>query len=264
MIEYSRYVKIIITLELFFERVLEMLIDLNCDLGESFGVYTIGKDEEMMKYVTSVNIACGFHAGDPLVMMQTVHQALKHDLKIGAHPGLPDLQGFGRRAIHLTPQEAYALVQYQVGALQGIVKAQGGFLSHVKPHGALYNMAAKDIDLARSIAKAVCDLDESLVLFGLSGSELTRAGTETGLTVAHEVFADRTYQADGTLTPRTFPDSVLHDADRVEEQVMKMIEHHQVRALTGEVISLQADTICLHGDNIQGVNLAKRLKRRLS
>ncbi|MEG9298941.1 5-oxoprolinase subunit PxpA [Mangrovibacillus sp. Mu-81] len=240
-----------------------MLIDLNCDLGESFGAYTIGKDEEMMKYVTSVNIACGFHAGDPLVMMQTVHQAIEHNLKIGAHPGLPDLQGFGRRTINITPQEAYALVQYQVGALQAMVKAQGSKLSHVKPHGALYNMAAKDIDLSRSIAKAVYDLDESLVLFGLSGSELTRAGTEAGLTVAHEVFADRTYQADGTLTSRSLPDSVLHDADRVEEQVMRMVEHQQVYAVTGEIISIQADTICLHGDNSEGVNLAKRLKDRL-
>jgi 5-oxoprolinase (ATP-hydrolysing) subunit A len=264
MIEHSICVKIITTLKHFLERVLTMLIDLNCDLGESFGPYTIGKDEEMMKYVTSVNIACGFHAGDPLVMMKTVHQAIKHDLKIGAHPGLPDLQGFGRRTINITPHEAYALVQYQVGALQGMVKAQGGRLSHVKPHGALYNMAAKDIDLARSIAKAIYDLDESLVLFGLSGSELTRAGVETGLMVAHEVFADRTYQADGTLTPRTLPDSVLHDADRVEEQVMKMVEHQQVRAVTGEVISLRADTICLHGDNIEGVNLAKILKEILN
>jgi 5-oxoprolinase (ATP-hydrolysing) subunit A len=258
------YDKINTTFMKILERVMTLRIDLNCDLGESFGAYTIGQDEEMMKYVSSVNIACGFHAGDPLVMMQTVKQALKQELKIGAHPGLPDLQGFGRRNINITPREAYALVQYQIGALQAIVTAQGGKLSHVKPHGALYNMAAKDIDLALSIAKAVYDIDGSLVLFGLSGSELTRAGTETGLTVAHEVFADRTYQSDGTLTPRSLPDAVLHDADRVEEQVLRMVEHQQVHTITGEIISIQADTICLHGDNIEGVNLAKRLKETLS
>lgn len=240
-----------------------MIIDLNCDLGESFGAYTIGQDEEMMKYVSSVNIACGFHAGDPLVMAQTVEQALKHDLNIGAHPGLPDLQGFGRRSIHITPREAYALVQYQVGALQAMVTAQKGKLTHVKPHGALYNMAAKDRDLALAIAKSVCDIDESLVLFGLSGSELTKAGTETGLKVAHEVFADRTYQSDGSLTPRSLPDAVLHDADRVEEQVLRMVERQEVMTVTGDVISIQADTICLHGDNVEGVRLAKRLREKL-
>ncbi|WP_175991386.1 5-oxoprolinase subunit PxpA [Bacillus sp. Marseille-Q1617] len=238
-------------------------IDLNCDLGESFGAYTIGQDEEMMKYVTSVNIACGFHAGDPLVMMRTVEKALEHDLRIGAHPGLPDLQGFGRRNIHITPQEAYALVQYQVGALQAMVIAQGGKLTHVKPHGALYNMAAKDRDLANSIAKSVFDIDKSLVLFGLSGSQLTDAGSEAGLPVAHEVFADRSYQADGTLTPRSLTGAVLHDVDKVEEQVLRMVEHQEVNTITGEVIFIQADTICLHGDNIEGVSLAKRLREKL-
>jgi 5-oxoprolinase (ATP-hydrolysing) subunit A len=243
---------------------LVMKIDLNCDLGESFGAYTIGQDEEMMKYVDSVNIACGFHAGDPVVMMKTVEQALSHGLKIGAHPGLPDLQGFGRRSMALNPQEAYSLILYQVGALQAIVKAKGGTLSHVKPHGALYNMAAKDAELSQSIAKAVRDIDDSLILFGLSGSELTSAGNEAGLTVAHEVFADRTYQSDGSLTPRSLPNSVLHDADKVEEQVMRMVKRQEVVTASGEVISIQADTICLHGDNIEGVSLARRLKEKLS
>ncbi|MGD6956049.1 LamB/YcsF family protein [Rossellomorea aquimaris] len=241
-----------------------MKIDLNCDLGESFGTYTIGQDEEMMKFVSSVNVACGFHAGDPLVMKQTVTNALSHNLKIGAHPGLPDLQGFGRRMIQVTPEEAYALVQYQIGALLAFIKAQGGKLSHVKPHGALYNMAAKDSDLAASIAKAVYDVDPGLTLFGLSQSELTKAGEEIGLHVAHEVFADRTYQSDGSLTPRSLPNAVLHDENKVEKQVLRMVEKQEVVSTDGEVLSIKADTICLHGDNTAALNLVKRLYEKLS
>ncbi|KAA0562517.1 5-oxoprolinase subunit PxpA [Bacillus sp. CH30_1T] len=241
-----------------------MKIDLNCDLGESFGTYTIGQDEEMMKFVSSVNVACGFHAGDPLVMKQTVTNALSHNLKIGAHPGLPDLQGFGRRMIQVTPEEAYALVQYQIGALLAFIKAQGGKLSHVKPHGALYNMAAKDSNLAASIAKAVYDVDPGLTLFGLSQSELTKAGEEIGLHVAHEVFADRTYQSDGSLTPRSLPNAVLHDENEVEKQVLRMVEKQEVVSTDGEVLSIKADTICLHGDNTAALNLAKRLYEKLS
>ncbi|MFI8574063.1 LamB/YcsF family protein [Rossellomorea aquimaris] len=241
-----------------------MKIDLNCDLGESFGTYTIGQDEEMMKFVSSVNVACGFHAGDPLVMKKTVTNALSQNLKIGAHPGLPDLQGFGRRMIHITTEEAYALVQYQTGALLAFVKAQGGKLSHVKPHGALYNMAAKDSELAASIAEAVYDLDPELTLFGLSQSELTKAGEEIGLHVAHEVFADRTYQSDGSLTPRSLPNAVLHDENEVEKQVLRMVEKQQVVSTDGEVLSIKADTICLHGDNMAALNLAKRLYEKLS
>ncbi|NMH70271.1 5-oxoprolinase subunit PxpA [Bacillus sp. RO3] len=236
-----------------------MKIDLNCDLGESFGTYTIGKDEEMMKFVSSVNIACGYHAGDPLVMKKTVTHALENNVKIGAHPGLPDLQGFGRRIMKVTPEEAYALVQYQIGALLGFTKAQGGSLSHVKPHGALYNMAAKDPVLAGSIARAVYDLDPGLTLFGLSQSELTKAGEEIGLKVAHEVFADRTYQSDGSLTPRSHANAVLHDEQEVEEQVLRMVDKQEVVTADGEVISIKADTICLHGDNTAALNLAKRL-----
>ncbi|TMU86950.1 LamB/YcsF family protein [Bacillus sp. BHET2] len=241
-----------------------MKIDLNCDLGESFGAFTIGKDEEMMKYVSSVNIACGFHAGDPLVMKQTVSHALKHNLKIGAHPGLPDLQGFGRRMIHISPEEAYALVQYQIGALLAFVKAQGGTLAHVKPHGALYNMAAKDDKLAKSIAEAVYDLDPGLTLFGLSQSELTKAGEEIGLHVAHEVFADRTYQSDGSLTPRSLPNAVLHDETKVVEQVLRMVNQQEVVSTDGSIISIQADTICLHGDNEAALLLAKRLYEKVT
>ena len=240
-----------------------MKIDLNCDLGESFGAYTIGKDEDMMNYVTSVNIACGFHAGDPLVMKHTVTNAIKHNVKIGAHPGLPDIQGFGRRMMHISPEEAYAIIQYQIGALNAFVKAQGGVLSHVKPHGALYNMAAKDFALAKSIAEAVYDLDPSLTLYGLSQSELTRAGEEVGLHVAHEVFADRAYQSDGSLTPRSLPHSVLHDENEVEKQVLRMVEKQEVMSIDGEIVSIQADTVCLHGDNEAALSLAKRLYNKL-
>ncbi|BCB04299.1 5-oxoprolinase subunit PxpA [Bacillus sp. KH172YL63] len=238
-----------------------MKVDLNCDLGESFGSYTIGKDEEMMKYVTSVNIACGFHAGDPLVMKSTVENALKHHLKIGAHPGLPDLQGFGRRMIQISPEEAYAMVQYQTGALLAFLTAQGGSLSHVKPHGALYNMAAKDEKLANAIAQAVYDLDPSLTLFGLSESELTKAGEAAGLSVAHEVFADRTYQSDGSLTPRTHPNAVLHDEGAVIKQVLRMVEKQEVESTDGHIIPIKADTICLHGDNEAALLLAERLHK---
>ena len=240
-----------------------MKIDLNCDLGESFGTYTVGKDEEMMNYVTSVNIACGFHAGDPIVMKQTVTNALKHHVNIGAHPGLPDLQGFGRRMMHISPEEAYAFIQYQIGALNGFVKAQGGKLSHVKPHGALYNMAAKDFTLAKSIAEAVYDVDPTLTLFGLSQSELTRAGEEIGLHVAHEVFADRSYQSDGTLTPRSLPNAVLHNEKEVEEQVLRMVEKQEVVSIDGKIVSILADTVCLHGDNEAALSLAKRLFNKL-
>ncbi|PFA70714.1 lactam utilization protein LamB [Bacillus sp. AFS015802] len=236
-----------------------MKIDLNCDLGESFGAYTIGKDDEMMNYVTSVNIACGFHAGDPLVMKQTVTNAMKHGLKMGAHPGLPDIQGFGRRMMDISPDEAYAFIQYQIGALYAFVKAQGGNLSHVKPHGALYNMAAKDYKLAKSIAEAVYDLDPTLTLFGLSQSQLTKAGDEIGLHVAHEVFADRSYQSDGSLTPRSLPNAVLHDADEVEKQVLRMVEKQEVMSIEGKIVPIKADTVCLHGDNEAALSLAKRL-----
>ncbi|WP_064093213.1 LamB/YcsF family protein [Rossellomorea aquimaris] len=236
-----------------------MKIDLNCDLGESFGAYKLGQDEQMMKYVSSINIACGFHAGDPLVMKHAVQQALQHNLNIGAHPGLQDLQGFGRRMMGISPDEAYALILYQIGALNAFVTSQGGKLSHVKPHGALYNMAAKDEDLAHAIAKAVYDFDASLTLFGLSGSKLTSAGENIGLKVAHEVFADRTYQSDGSLTSRSLPNAVLHDKDQVEEQVLRMVEKQEVVSTNGEILRIQADTVCLHGDNDAALELAKKL-----
>lgn len=176
-------------------------IDLNCDLGESYGAYKLGVDEEMLGRITSANVACGFHAGDPGVMRRTVQMALKHGVAVGAHPGLPDLIGFGRRNMDISPREAYDMVVYQIGALAAFVQSEGGRMQHVKPHGALYNMAAKSKELSEAIAEAVYKVDPELILFGLSGSELVRAGERIGLKTANEVFSDRTYQQDGSLTP---------------------------------------------------------------
>ncbi|MES0856351.1 5-oxoprolinase subunit PxpA [Geobacillus sp. G4] len=238
------------------------MIDLNCDFGESFGVYQLGQ-EGILPYVTSVNIACGFHAGDPLVMRRTVQLAIHHGVAIGAHPGFPDLLGFGRRVMAVSPEEVYAYVVYQIGALAAFVKAEGGVMTHVKPHGALYNMAAKDAALAEAIAKAVRDVDPSLILYGLAGSEIIRAGRSYGLRTASEVFADRTYQDDGSLTPRSDPCAIIADEDEAVKQVLMMVRDRRVRSLQGTDIAIEADTVCLHGDNEQAVRFAKRLYEAL-
>ncbi|AZV54695.1 MULTISPECIES: LamB/YcsF family protein [Bacillus] len=238
-------------------------VDINCDLGESFGQYTIGADEQILEYVTSANIACGFHAGDPTVMRKTVRMALDKGVQIGAHPGLQDLVGFGRRPMAISAEEAYDLVVYQIGALSAFLKAEGGTMQHVKPHGALYNMAAKNTELSESIAKAVYHVDPSLVLFGLSGSELALAGERIGLQVAHEVFSDRTYQADGTLTSRREPHALIEDDERAVQQVVRMVREGKVRTVQGEDISLKADTVCIHGDGSHALQFAKTITSKL-
>ncbi|SFI79516.1 LamB/YcsF family protein [Thermoflavimicrobium dichotomicum] len=238
-------------------------VDLNSDLGESFGAYRMGNDEAILEIVTSANIACGFHAGDPTTMRRTVRLAMEKNTAIGAHPGLPDLVGFGRRHMAITPQEAYDLVVYQVGALMAFVKAEGGQMQHVKPHGALYNMAASDAGLAEAIAQAVYDVDSTLILFGLSGSELIKAGKKVGLQTASEVFADRTYQEDGTLTPRRSSKALIHDAEQAAQQVIRMVKEGKVRAVTGKDIPLQADTICIHGDGPKALEMAQQIYQRL-
>jgi 5-oxoprolinase (ATP-hydrolysing) subunit A len=240
-----------------------MRIDLNCDFGESFGIYRLGEEKEILQYVTSVNVACGFHAGDPLVMRKTVQMALEQKVAIGAHPGFPDLLGFGRRNIAVTPEEAYAYVIYQIGALSAFVKAEGGKMSHVKPHGALYNMAARDAALAEAIAKAVYDVDPTLILYGLAGSELIRAGKKIGLRTASEVFADRTYQQDGSLTPRSDPRALIVDEQEAIQQVLAMIKEKRVRSLQGIDVPIEAETICIHGDGKRAVLFAKRLYEAL-
>ncbi|MGF9713509.1 LamB/YcsF family protein [Paenibacillus naphthalenovorans] len=241
----------------------QLFIDLNGDMGESFGAYRIGHDEELAKVVTSANIACGFHAGDPAVMRRTVKLCLEHGVEVGAHPGLPDLMGFGRRAMQITPEEAYDLVLYQAGALQGFVRAEGGRMRHVKPHGALYNMAAVQRPLAESIAKAVYRLDPELILFGLAGSELIRAAESIGLRAASEAFADRTYRADGTLTPRTDPEAVIRNARQAADQAVRMVCEGKVKSLQGDEVALAADTLCIHGDGPEALALATLIKERL-
>lgn len=236
-------------------------VDLNCDLGESFGRYTLGLDEEVLPSVSSANIACGFHASDPVTMEKTVSLALKHDVAIGAHPGLPDLVGFGRRAMAITPQEAKALVQYQVGAIKAFTKENQ--LHHVKPHGALYNMAAKDIELARAICEAVKNVDPGLVLYGLAGSELIRAAKEVGLPYAQEVFADRNLEDDGTLTPRSEPHAVITDEDKAVERVIRMVKQKEIESVNGKRITIEPDTICVHGDNPHAVAFTQKIRQAL-
>lgn len=239
-------------------------IDLNCDLGESFGVYTIGEDEAVLDYISSANIACGFHAGDPHVMFRTVQLAKEKNVAIGAHPGFPDLLGFGRRNMAMTPEEIYHMVLYQLGALSAFAQAHNTRLHHVKPHGALYNLACKDETIARAIARAVAHFDDRLILFGLSGSLLIKAGREAGLQVAEEVFADRTYQPDGTLTPRSHPNALITDVQEAARRVVQMIREKKTEAVDGSILSISADTVCLHGDSPQAVQFARHLREALT
>jgi UPF0271 protein len=238
-------------------------VDLNCDMGESFGAWTLGNDAALMPYLTSANIACGFHAGDPAVMRQTVRLALQHNVAIGVHPGLPDLAGFGRRTMDISADEAFEMTVYQLGALGAVARAEGGVLHHVKPHGALYNMAATNAALAQAIAEAVYRVQPELVLYGLAGSELTKAGEKIGLRTAHEVFADRTYQANGTLTPRRQPDALVTSAEAAIAQVLRMVQGGWVRTQQGQEIAIKADTVCLHGDGTHALEFAQQLSHAL-
>ena len=240
-----------------------MRIDLNSDLGESFGPWPMGQDAALMDSITSANVACGFHAGDPGAMRATIALAREKGVAIGAHPGFQDLVGFGRREMKATPTEVEDLVLYQVSALAGMAAAQGARLQHVKAHGALYNMACRDRALADAIAKATAAIDRTLILFGLPNSELLRAGQAAGLKVAAEVFADRSYDPDGSLTSRSKPGSVIHDTPQVVERAIKMVRDKQVIAVNGSAIALQADTICLHGDTPGAADHARAVRRGL-
>lgn len=236
-----------------------MKIDLNCDLGESFGIYELGRDKEILNYITSANIACGFHAGDANVMQKTVAIAIEKGVNVGAHPGFQDLYGFGRREMVISAKEVYNLIVYQIGALQAFVKAEGGRMTHVKPHGALYNMAAKNEEMAFAIVKAVKDVDDQLILFGLANSQLTKVGELNRLQVYHEIFADRTYQDDGSLTPRSFPNAVIADAPTAINQVLTMVNEGYVTSCNGNNVPIKADTICLHGDNEHALQFAIKI-----
>ncbi len=236
-----------------------MRVDLNCDMGESYGAWTIGNDAAVLPHITSASIACGFHAGDPSVMRSTVELALTHGVSIGAHPGLPDLVGFGRRELAASPQDVHDMVVYQIGALQATARSDGAALRHVKPHGALYNMAAQRRDLADAIARAVVGVDARLLLFGLSGSALIDAGAAHGLRTVSEVFADRNYRTDGTLVPRSMPDALITDADRAAERVVQMVRHGTVTSIDGAEIRIVAESICIHGDATGAPQFAQRI-----
>src|SRR5690349_3558028 len=237
-----------------------MQIDINCDMGESFGAYEMGADDDVLPHITSANVACGFHGGDPSVMRTTVTNALAHGVAIGAHPGLPDLVGFGRRAMHVSPQEVYDLMIYQVGALSGFARAAGTQLQHVKPHGALYNMAVAQPALADAIARAVHDVDSRLMLFGLAGSVMLEAATRAGIASASEAFADRNYLHDGSLVPRSRPDALVSDPDEGVRRVLRMVRDGVVADVDGEDIPIRADTVCIHGDGAHAASLARALR----
>ncbi|MHD0396762.1 5-oxoprolinase subunit PxpA [Staphylococcus simulans] len=241
-----------------------MKIDLNCDLGEAFGNYSFGGDHQIIPLITSANIACGFHAGDENVMNETVKLAKEHGVGIGAHPGFHDLQGFGRRNMDLSPDEIYTLVAYQLGALSAFCRIHDVKINHVKPHGALYNMGARDKAIAHAIAQAVYDVDPSLILVGLSNTLLVSEAEAIGLKAANEVFADRRYEENGQLVSRKESDAVLTDTDEAIEQVVKMVKENKVIAKTGKEIELKADTICVHGDGAHALEFVSKIRERLT
>jgi 5-oxoprolinase (ATP-hydrolysing) subunit A len=238
-------------------------VDLNCDMGESFGAWRMGNDAALMDYVSSVNIACGFHAGDAAIMRRTVETAIEKNVAVGAHPSFPDLQGFGRREMKMSPSEIFDIVLYQISALKGICEASGAKLHHVKPHGALYNQAAKDKRLAEAIAKAVFALDKNLILYGLSGSFLISEAEKFGLKTASEVFADRTYKSDGSLTARSEENALITDTNQAVEQVLQMIKSKTVTAINSEKIPIRAETVCIHGDSEHALEFAREINRSL-
>lgn len=238
-------------------------IDLNADLGESFGAWRMGDDAGVMPWITSANIACGFHAGDPSIMRATILLCVRHGVAIGAHTSWPDLQGFGRREMDIAPDEVYAQTLYQVGALHALVRAAGTQLHHVKPHGALYNMAARDHGLADALARAVRDFDPTLILVGLAGGALVDAGRAAGLAVLREGFCDRRYQPDGSLTPRTRSGAVIEDIDDAVAQAVSITTRGEAAAGNGASVRVEADTLCVHGDRADAAAFAERTRRAL-
>ena len=236
-------------------------IDLNCDLGESFGNYTIGCDEEIIPYISSANIACGFHASDPLVMDKTVKLACSYGVSIGAHPGLPDLIGFGRRKMDISVDEAKAIIQYQIGALNAFCSANKVMMKHVKPHGALYNMAGKDLDLAIAICKGIKEVNSELTLLALSGSKMIEAADVTGLKCVSEVFADRAYNDDGSLVSRNIEGAVITDENVAISRVIRMIKENKVESINGVDISIKPESICVHGDGAKSLSFVKNINK---
>ena len=238
-------------------------INLNADLGESFGAWSMGNDAALLQVIGSANIACGFHAGDPVVMRDTVRQALAQGVSLGAHPAFPDLQGFGRRAMQLSAKELEATILYQVGALQAMAAAEGGRVTHIKPHGALSNVACADAEVAATVARAVRALDREIILLAPALSALEAAGLAAGLSVAREVFADRTYQADGQLTPRSQPGAVLHSAQDCVQHVLRLLDAQGIVTADGQRLPTRIDSICVHGDGPDAVASAQQLRAAL-
>ncbi|MEC7734176.1 MAG: 5-oxoprolinase subunit PxpA [Chloroflexota bacterium] len=234
-------------------------IDFNCDMGESFGMYKMGFDEEVIKHISSANIACGFHAGDPMWMRKTVDLAEQHGVGVGAHPSYPDLNGFGRRNMNATPEEVRNDVVYQAGALKAFTSNRN--LQHVKPHGAMYNQAVDDADLGKSICEAVLEVDSNIILLALAGSTWIDVAKGMGMRVAREVFADRAVNSDGTLVPRSKEGSVIHDTNEVVERSLRMVTEGKILSVEGDIVEVEADSICLHGDTPGAVDMAKTLKR---
>lgn len=238
-------------------------IDLNCDMGESFGDWTLGCDAEAAPYVTSINAACGFHASDPITMRRTVRLAKRHGVAVGAHPGFRDLVGFGRRAVAATAEEIEADVVYQIGALLGFCRSEGVSLQHVKAHGALYNLAEKDVTVASAIAEAIKAVDPSLYMLCLAGSVMVEAAKRTGLKYVEEAFADRAYTPEGNLVSRKLPGAVIHDVDEVAERVLLMVKEKKVLSIEGTEVPIAAQTVCVHGDTPGAVDMIKKIRARL-
>lgn len=239
-------------------------VDLNSDLGESFGRYTLGMDDRVIPLITSANVACGYHASDPVVMAKTVAMAKEAGIRVGAHPGFPDLMGFGRRNMAVTPAEAKAYVLYQLGALDAFCRSAGIRLQHVKPHGALYNMAAKDYELSKGICQAIAEFDKDLIVLALSGGQLARAAQDMGLRTALEVFADRAYEEDGTLVSRGKPGAMITDEDEAIARVVRMVKEQAVTAITGKDIPIRADSVCVHGDGEKALAFVERIRQALA
>jgi len=245
-------------------KLLRRKIDINCDLGESYGHFKVGQDSKIMPHITSANVACGFHAGDPVTMTHTVQLAKKFKVAVGAHPGYPDLMGFGRREIKLNSGEAKSYIIYQIGALQAFAKSSSISLQHVKPHGALYDLAARDQNISRTIAEAVRSIDSDLILLGPPHSMIAKAASRMSLRVALEAFADRAYNPDGTLVARSQPDSVIEEPKLVVERAKEMVERGTVSTINGEVVQLgEVHTICVHGDTPNAAEMARTLRSKL-
>ncbi len=240
-----------------------MYIDINCDLGETDPATGPGNDEAVMPFISSASIACGFHAGDPLTIERTIRSAMRHGVSIGAHPGYPDRQNFGRKAMKMSHDELRAMILYQAGAVMAMAAAAGARMRHVKPHGALYNTAATDYELSVVIARAVRELDPSLILVGQSGSQMIRAARDTGLACASEVFADRAYDDNGALVARSTENAVLHDTDLMIRRVIRMIREKVVETVTGKLIPIEAETVCIHGDNETAPVFVRKLSEAL-